>query len=367
MKFTCTKTELLRGIGIVIKAAYVKYQRSILECIHIKAEGSRLLLDTFDMVTAIKTSVYAQVEEEGETAIPARVLFETVNKFPEEEIVFQREGTVLKLSGRSSNVDLIEMDAEQFPRFPELNGKKVAMGKADLKDMIEATAFSAYVGDDRPIFTGLLFEASKEKGTLSIVGIDGIRLAKNTIRLSVAEDVKAVIPAKTMKDASRILSEGEEEVNLYFSNNSCFIEEGETVIFTRLLDGEYMNYSAILPGEYKTRVKVETEAMRASLDLMMVLARTDSSNLIRMSVEPAGIAVSSVSEYGRGKNSVPAEVDGELLKIAFNARYLLDVFKILKEESVYMEFTGRLQACVIKPEKGEKFLYLVVPVNVAEQ
>lgn len=366
MKFICNKEDIIKGINIVIRAAYSKYQKSILECIHIKTTRNAVLLDTFDMVTAIRTSVYAEVEREGETAIPARILYDIVVKFPSGEICFEREASSIRITGANSMATLSEMDAAQFPAFPEVEGSKFSINRLLLKRMVDKTAFSAYSGEDRPIFTGLLFETDPQQNSISIVGIDGIRMAKNSAEIASSSAIRAVIPAKMLREASRIIGEDDSEVDLYFSNNACFVVFGETAIFTRLLDGEYMNYKAIIPPEYKTRVKMETRLFERSLELMMVLAREDSSNLIRMSVENDAIALHSVSEYGAAKDKVLVETEGELIKIAFNAKYLLDIFKVVEEEKVYMEFNGRLQACVVRPVEGNEFLYLVVPVNVAE-
>ena len=184
--------------------------------------------------------------------------------------------------------------------------------------------------------------------------------------LSCKSHIKAIVPAKMLKEASRILGDGEEEISLCFTEHACFLKCEEIEIFTRLLDGEFINYQALIPAQYKTRVKVNTGMFERSLELMMVLAREDSSNLIRMTIENSCIDLQSVSEYGKAQDTLSVEMQGEVLKIAFNAKYLLDVFKVIEEEEVYMEFTGRLQACVIKPVAGDAFLYLVVPVNIAE-
>lgn len=369
MKFICNKEELIKGINIVMRAAYSKYQKSILECIHIKTEEQSLIMDAFDMTTAIKTHVYAQVEQQGETAIPARILYDIVNKFPSGEIVFEREDSAIHISGANSSATLSEMDAQQFPAFPEYEGSgenQIRISQQMFREMIEKTAFSAYTGEDRPIFTGLLLETDPQNSTMSIVGIDGIRMAKKTTELSCKGHIKAIIPAKMLKEASRILGTGEEEISLCFTENSCFLKCEEVEIFTRLLDGEFINYQALIPAQYKTRVKVNVGMLERSLELMMVLAREDSSNLIRMNIENSCIDLQSVSEYGKAQDMLSVDMQGEAMRIAFNAKYLLDVFKVIEQEEVYMEFTGRLQACVIRPTEGEDFLYLVVPVNIAE-
>ena len=369
MKFICNKEELIKGINIVMRAAYGKYQKSILECIHIKTVDQSLVLDAFDMTTAMKTTVYAQVEQPGETAIPARILYDIVNKFPSGELIFEREEASIRISGANSSAVLSEMDAQQFPAFPEMDAaedKKITIKQKTFKEMIDKTAFSAYTAEDRPIFTGLLIETDPDAGTLSVVGIDGIRMAKKVTPISTKAKIKAVVPSKMLKEASRIMNEEDGDVTLCFNENACYLSSESVEIFTRLLDGEFINYRAIIPMQYKTRVRVNTGLFERSLELMMVLAREDSSNLIRMSIENSYIDLQSKSEYGETQDKLTVDMQGDMLRIAFNAKFLLDVFKVVEDEEVYMEFTGRLQPCVIKPVSGDEFLYLVVPVNVAE-
>lgn len=264
------------------------------------------------MTTAIKTSVYAKIEEAGETAIPARVLYDIINKFPAGEIRFARKEAAIQIQGANSSAMLSEMDAQQFPPFPVYEGEadhEVTLERQLFKEMIEKTAFSAYVGEDRPIFTGLLFETDPEEETLSVVAIDGIHMAKKTANVASKSKLKAIIPAKMLKEASRILGDGEEEVCLRFGEQACFLKSGNVEIFTRLLDGEYINYQAIIPAQYKTRVRINAGLFERSLELMMVLAREDSSNLIRMSIEdscidmPVGFGIRHGTGQGPGRDA----------------------------------------------------------------
>lgn len=364
MKFVCNKEELQKGIGIVIRATYNKFQKSILECIHMKTEDHSLILESFDTVTGIKTKIYADIIQPGESAIPARIFSEMISKFPEGEITFERKGQGVSISCNNANAVLQEMDAEQFPSFPEISGSSISLKQSELKKMVDGTAFSTYVGEDKPIFTGLLFEA--EGDTVNVVGIDGIRLAKNTIHKQVEEKIRAVIPAKTLREASRILGDEDQEITLSFAESNCFLICDEIQIYTRLLDGDFMNYNSIIPNTYKTRVRVETKMMQRSLELASVLAKEDSSNLIKMSIDSSSMELCSNSEYGASENSIPIFMEGEVLKIAFNSKYLLDVFKVIEDESVFLELDSRLKPCIIRPIEGDAYLYMVVPVNVKE-
>lgn len=367
MKFICNKADFIKGLNIVNRFAYSKYQQSILECIHIKAANNEIVMDAFDMTTAIKTRVSSIIEAEGETAIPARVMLEIVSKMPDGEIIFERQGNYINICGADSSANLSEMDAKQFPVFPEFKDEKnmITLKPEVIKEAIDKTAFSVYTGDDKPIFTGLLFE-SNGNGELNIVAIDGVRMARFIIEIPADTKVKAIVPSKMMKECVRIFDD-EENIELYFSDNSCYMKNSNIDVFTRLVDGNYMDYRQLIPNSYKTRVIANVANIEKSLELMMVLAREDSSNVIHMSIENSSIEMRSVSRYGTAKDKIPVKMVGDSLVISYNAKYLLDVFKIIDDENVSIEFNGRMNSCVIKPVEGDRFLYLVVPINTSER
>lgn len=199
---------------------------------------------------------------------------------------------------------------------------------------------------------------------MSTVAIDGIRLAKNTIHMEVPGAIRAIVPAKSLKEVARLMGDEEESVQISFGETACYIRMENTDIYTRLLDGEFMKYESIIHKTYKTRVKVETKLIEKSLEMVSVLAKEDSSNLVRMEIGQNSIELCSNSEYGRRQGCDSGAGGGGVLKIAFNAKYLLDVFKVVEEESVFLEFNDSLKPCVIRPAEGDAYLYIVVPVNV---
>lgn len=365
MKFLCNKQELQKGISIVIKATSGKLQKSIFECIHISAQVDKLVLDAFDTVTAIRTELYAQVSENGETAIPARVLQEMVAKLPDEEITFESAGeTGVRISCRNSDVTLQEMDAEQFPEFPETEGIPVSMKQEELKKLIDGTAFAAYSGEDKPVLTGILFEAQQSE--LSMVATDGVLLAKCTLPYEGGAPMRALIPSRTLKEVSRILDQAEDEVELSVSGSACFLKTAHTTVYTRLLEGEYLNYERVIPKTHKTRVRILTKLLQKSLDMVSVLAKEDSYNLVRLNVNSNYLELCSNSEYGTAMDQIPIYMEGEILTMAFNAKYLLDVMKNIPDENIFLEFDSKMMPCVIRPVEGSRFLYLLVACNVRE-
>ena len=362
MNFSINKQDLLKSMDMAARACGGRTQKSILECLLIEAEEGRILFTGTDIVTAIRTTVEADVSEPGRAAVPARLLLEMIGKMPDGEIRFsERQG--LTVSAGESEFHLQEMDAAQFPPFPEMEGETFAIRQSALKSLIAGTSFAVYQGEDKPIFTGLLMEI--EEGSVSMVGIDGVRLAKRKADAVLShKSNKAVIPSKALKDLARILGDTEDTIDVNFSQSACRFSIPGFEMYTHLLAGEYMNYNNILPKSYKTRILVETGHLLKSLEMVSVLAREDASNLVRFEVKAGYVELASNSEYGAAMDKIPVMLEGDVLKIAFNVKFLIDAFRNIEDDTVYMEFDSRLKPCLIRPLEGEKFLYMVVPVNV---
>ena len=367
MKFTINKQYFQKCINTVLHVAYNnKAQKSILECIHIEAKDNKIIMDAFDTVTAIKTETYADIREEGECAIPARMLADVVIKLAESDITIEKnEENGIRLTCSNTTIVLQEMDARQFPAFPEVTGSAFAMESFRLREVVGGTAFSVYQMPDKPIITGLLLES--QENLLNVVGIDGIRMAKMTVKKTPTEDFRVVVPVKAMKEAARIMGDLEEEpIKIVTDKNSCFFVSDDTTIYTRLLEGEYMNYRNLIPASFKTHVKVNVGLLEDSLNMVSVMSREISTNPVKIVLKHDSMELTSKSEYGTATDVVPCKMSGESMSIYVNARYLLDVLKVVDDDEVMLEFENGLKPYIIRPVEGDDYIYMIVPLNIRD-
>ena len=363
MRIICNKAELQKGIAGVIKAAQTRAQKSILEAILFTAHDSSLILNTCDSVTAIETTVFADVKENGQCALPAKLLFDIINKMTDGEITIESNDTnTAVIKGAKSSIKLTAMDASQFPHFPEETGTPIEMKLGDLFKMVDSTAFSVYQKDDKPILKGLLFELDGEY--LNVVGTNSLILAKRSEKRFSSDAVNAVIPARILRDCMRILGDDEDiNIRLTVSRNSVFIVSENTKIYTGLLEGEFVKYGNIIPKEYKTRVRINTKMLENSLNMISVLSREDDTNPVKMIVSGESLELESKSEYGDGKDIIYANVEGDAMKMSFNAKFLLDILKAIDDEEIFIEFMSSLRPMVIKPVEGDDYLYLMAAIG----
>ena len=366
MKLNINKQDFLKSINTVIHVSYNKSQRSILECILIEAYNDRVTLNAFDTVTAIETSLYADIREEGVCAIPAKLLAEVVSKLPEGDISLEKsDESGLVISSSSTCIKLQEMDERQFPRFPEVEGETFVINKEILKRLVDKTVFSVYQTPDKPIFTGLLFEI--EEMNLNVVGIDGVRMAKRSIEKLPTPAQRIVIPAKAVKEAARLINDDtEENITVVTSKKACFFLTKDFRIYTRLLEGEFMNYNNIIPPSFKTRIRVNVKMLENSLNMVSVISRDQATNPVKLTVGFDTITITAKSEYGNAADSLPILLEGETMTIFLNAKYVMDALRVIDDEEVFINLENSLKPCIIRPIKGEEYLYLIVPLNIKD-
>lgn len=365
MQFTCSKQDILKAISTVNRAAS-KMQKTILECILFSCSAENVVLKATDIELSIKTEMNAQVKKEGQAAVPARLLFEIINRFPENEIEFNSiNDNTMEISCLNSKVNMQLMDADEFPAFPEIDrDSQIKMSRILLKNMINQTIFSVAVNEDKPILTGLYFDISKD--SLSVVGLDGYRMAVRKESVISEIETSCVLPSRTLREVSRIIDDSEENIKIFISGNMALFEADNTQIFTRLLEGEYIRYKNLLPKDHTTAVKVEKEMLKDSLELASVFAR-ENNNLIKFNITEKMLEIFSNSEMGNIDEKIPVIVEGNDLKIAFNAKYILDVLKNVDDPEVVLQLKTDISPCVIKKEGSDKYEYLILPVQLREE
>ncbi len=363
--FRCQKDSILKGINIVEKAVELRNIRPILEGVYIEAVHDHIILKATNTALSIETVIEGDVINNGAVVVSARVFYEIISKYSDGEIDFKmKDDAQLMISNDHSRTQLTVMKADEFPEFPEIiESDAIILEERILKHMINTTIFSAAISDAKPILKGILFEI--EDGMLNLVSLDGYRLAFRKYALPGGiENTKAIIPSSSLREVYKILEDSEDELRLYFNENTCYIKTDHTKIFSRLLDGEFIKYKNILPSEYKTKIRLNKIDLYDSVERASILARTEKDKLVKFNIVEDALTITSASELGNAYEKVDINLEGKHIDIAFNAKYLIDALKAIDEESVTLEFNTNVSPCVIRSDENRDFLYLVLPVQV---
>jgi DNA polymerase III subunit beta len=243
-----------------------------------------------------------------------------------------------------------------------------------LKDMITQTVFAAAKEDNRPILTGLylVFEGD----VLTMAAADGYRLAVRTARIENAvfsTPVSMVVPARSMAEVARIITEDDEEVGLTLPGERDIVmfHTKHTDLTSQLLEGRFPDFGAIIPKAYSTATTVYTTDLLRACKRAEIFAR-DSANSARIHIKPANgpgepgevMVVGKSAERGDNEGMIDASVEGEPMEAAFNIKYLIDVLNVIPDERVVLESNGPAQPGVVRPEGRDDFITVIMPMSV---
>ena len=367
MRFHCQVNDLQTALNTATKAISPRPSATILEGVLLETCPEGVRLTCSDLSLGIETLASATVVDEGRIVLPGKLLAEVIRKLPSDVVdldIDDNRRTVIRCAG--SRTVLTGFSPEEYPELPRVeNEPDVTFVQSDLRDMIQKTNFSVASDESRPILTGSLLEAD-ETG-LTMVALDGFRMAicrlKNNAELR--NSFRVVIPGKVLSDLSKILENGEEPVTLSLSpTHACFDRSG-TRLVARLLEGEFIQYRQILPREWQTSVELPVKALEEAIDRAALIARESKNNLVRFQIDQDRFLITSNAELGEIREEVTdIRVEGKSLEIAFNVRYLSDILRVVSDTAIRMQFQNSISPCVICPQEGDAYLYLVLPVRI---
>ena len=366
MKLQFQKSALLNGISIVSKAIPAKTTMSILECILIDADSDQIKLTGNDMELGIETRVEGSILERGKIALDAKLFYEIIRKLPDGEapvIITSDNKFNTTIQCESALFNIPGRDGEEFSYLPYIErDQSITLSQFTLKEAIRQTIFSISPNDSNKMMAGELLEV--KENILKVVSLDGHRISIRNIALKESyESHKVIVPGKTLSEISKILSgDNEKEVQIFFSKNHILFEFDDTMVVSRLIDGEYFKIDHMLSSDYETRVKVNKREFMDSIDRSMILIRDSDRKPIILNVEDSNVNLKVRSTIGSMNADVSAYKAGKDIMIAFNPKFLLDALRVIDDEEVELYMMNPKSPCFIKDEEGT-YIYLILPVN----
>lgn len=367
MKLNCKREELLNAINIVTKAVSTKTTMPILECILVEANQKGVFLTANDMELGIETKVNGcEMIEGGKIAIEARLFSEIVRKLSMEEdsnISLSSDGTIVTIVCDNSTFRIQEKDPDQFPELPSIDQENyISLSQFTLKELIRDTIFSISPNDSNKMMSGELFEVEGDR--LKVVSLDGHRISiRNTELRDHYNSVKVIIPGKTLSEVSKILSgDMEKEVVLYFSKNYVLFKFDDTLMVSRLIDGDYFRIDSMLSSDYETKLTVNKKEFLECIERSTILIRESDKKPLVMNIEDGSLHLKMNSMIGSMDAQILIHKQGQDLMIGFNPKFLLDALRVIEDEEVTLYMTNPKAPCFIRDDK-ESYIYLILPVN----
>ncbi|MDD3303312.1 MAG: DNA polymerase III subunit beta [Clostridia bacterium] len=370
MNIKCNLKDLINGLNIVTKSVN-KTTMPILDGVLIEAFKGTIKLTTYDLDIGSEHTFNCDIISEGSTVVDIRMLNEIIRKIEDETIEIEVQDNVFILKSINGIFKLTVMNPDEYPKLPIFNvDSSVMLEQKILKDMIKRTLFSVSNDENRPIYNGALLKV--EDNILTIVAIDGFRLSlRKYLSEKSINNFKAIIPGKVLAELFKILSEEENQmIKIGVNKNQALFEIGQSIIVSRIIEGEFLNYNNIIPESCETKIKIKTKSLLDSFERVALFAKEnkekDKKSPVKMNIEIDGVILSCVSENGDAKEMITAVVEGKDIEIGFNPRYVIEALKSIDDQEIYVEFTSSISPVLIKPIASNEFIYVVLPIKLKQ-
>lgn len=366
MKFSCEKYLLQSACGTASRAAASKSPIPALEGLLLQA-SDRLTVTGYDLKKGIYTQLEAEVKEQGSVVVGARLFGEMIRRLPDGIVTISTDiNNNVNVKCGKSEFNFMGISPEDYPEMPLVDGvNNIALPQKILGSMINQTIFAVADNDMRPIYTGTLFDIEGEE--LTLVAVDGYRLAKRSEKLESAkmENCSFVVPGSALADIERICGDSEELVKISVGAKHISFSIGETVVVSRRLEGEFLNYKKSIPESFKYTVKVDRGEFMSAIDRVALIVSERNTSPVRMSFNDGNIDCLCVTPIGRAEDVCTCEGSGEGLQIGFNDRYLKDALKAAAKEELNVCLNSASSPCIITAADGsENFTYMILPVRL---
>ena len=365
MKFSCEKYLLQSAVTVASRAAASKSPIPALEGLLLQASDD-LRVTGYDLKEGIYTNIGADVEEAGSIVVGARFFGEMIRRLPDGIVTVSTDiiNTVNVKCGRS-DYHFVGLYAGDYPEMPSVDVvNNIKLPQKTLRSMINQTIFAVATSDVRPIYTGALFEI--EDKTLTVVSVDGYRLAKRCeeIEEGELENCSFVVPGPALSDVERICGE-EGEVQISVGSKHISFVVGETVVVTRRLEGEFLNYRKSIPENFRHVVEVDRSELMNVIDRVSLIVSEKNSSPVRMRFGDDLIDCLCMTPVGKAEDQCSCQGSGDGLEIGFNDRYLMDALKASGTDKLHICLNTAASPSVIEAADGSKnFTYMILPVRL---
>jgi len=388
MKVSCLQENLAKGLSIVSRAVAARSTLPVLGNILIATDNGRLKLSATNLEIGITCWVGATIEEDGATTVPARTFVDLVNALPPDRVDMELSVRTQSLNikcGRFDN-NVRGIDAQEFPLIPTADDLEAIQIEPDvLRQMIEQVVFAAATDESRPILTGVLAKFETDgPGQLTFAASDGFRISVRKTELGdpISAPMSAIIPARTLAELGRIIGSGgpqfspqEKPIGLTITpaKSQVLFHLDNVDLVSQLIDGNFPDYSPIVPKKWSTRTVINTTELMKAYKAANVFAR-ESANIVRLSISvgdeltPGHVTVAATAaETGDNAGEMDANVEGDPVEIAFNAKFMLDVLSVVGTTQIALETTTSTSPAMIRPVGDDNFTHVIMPMHLASR
>ena len=378
MKIRFQKNKLIEAVGYALSSVSTKNTiPSIQGLLFVTLGNDKCVISSFDLEKGTRIILDAEIIEGGNCIINAQRFAQIIKMMPDSTVELTLNGDVACVESGKSQFEVWTMPGTEFPSFPELESEYAfTLKQKTLSKMVSQTHYAVSLNNQRVVFTGALFDIDSNK--ITVVGCDGYRLAvKKTIceMTDAYEGLrrKVIIPGKTLAELMRLIGDNDKDVTVKLLNKHIIFEikEKNLVFFSRIIDGEYVDYERLIPKSFNTYVVADTDMLISAFERASLVSEENTASgaksYVKLSVKDQMVEISSISANGKVRDEVSAEKDGDDIEIGFSCRYLLDCLRACKCEKVRLSLASPLISMLVEPAEeieNEKLTMLVLPIKL---
>ena len=366
MKFSCDKTLLQRNVSITAKAASPRSPIPALEGVLLEAGQGTLKLTGYDLKKGIYTRMEAEVPEMGSIILPARMFNDIVHALPDGEVTIQTQGLNTTIRCASAEFHIVGSDAADYPELPSIDGTEgVSLPQNQLSRMIRQTIFAVSDNESRPVYTGELFDLSE--GTLTIVAIDGYRMALRREKVEgLDSELSFIVPGSALNDLEKLCADTEDPVQINLGSKHISFTLEDTVLISRRLEGEFLNYKRTVPASFQVTVRADARELQRTIERVSLIIDDKIKNPLRCTFRDGELRIVCATAKGKAEDYCRLDGDGGNVEIGFNNRYLLDALRAVPADELRVCLNNGSSPCVLFPadEADDGFVYMILPVRL---
>ncbi len=365
MKVIFERNELVTAVTNVMRAVSTKNTIPALEGILIKTSKDTVTLCGYDLDIGIKTEISANVIEEGEVVLSAKLFADMTKRLPDNNVTLETDDKLITyIHSGVVNYQIIGISSYEFPELPTFETLECFyIDTSVLKNMIRQTNFAISDNMSKPIYTGSLFDL--KNGYLNIVSIDGFRMAVRKEKVGTDINFSFIVPGKTLGEILKFTAEEESRVQIIVGKKHAMFKIENYSVISRLIEGKFIEYEGTVPKGSSTRLRVKTKDMSAAVERMSLLTNDKLQSPVRVIVADEGINLHCTTVVGKASDFIAVEYEGDEVEIGFNNKYLLDALKNTETDEIIFELNGPLKPLKILPIEGDSFIFLVVPMRLS--
>lgn len=369
MKAKILRSNFSKALNQVAKIVGNRTTLPVLNNVLISFENGKIKFSATDLEIGITTQIIGKVEEEGKITLPARILTEFVSNNKDESIDINIENLAATLKSDHFEAKIMGISEDEFPTIPTpTKDCLIKINKKDFLDALKKVSIATATDETRPVLAGVYFHFLETE--LVLAATDSYRLAEKKIKLenSIAE-TKAIVPNRTINEVIRLLGtiDDKEVVSIYLDDNQISFKLMDTFVISRLIEGAFPDYNQIVPKEYKIAIKAKLSDIASAVKMASLFAKDSANNNIKIKIEEGKVLILSIdTQAGNTKSELNAEVTGDNIEIAFNARFITEGLSVVSDQEVILKLNTGSSPGLIHSQKDKDYTYIIMPLKIDE-